>query len=1338
MIEVSSAVPEVGRNRREMTDGGVSKAAAASPIPTHAELAGRPTEVCEPSWPKLVPVPTHAPFGRGALENSAAMVQAFVDAFKHGAAALSVFDVREAVQLKPAVLERAGRLAATLRASGFEEAKVKQVSRALFCAHLLSPREAEQQMERAFDVWDERHSGVLELTSISHDLSALLAGDLEPHERQQLIDGLGADGSGQLEYEGFREVMRAIGADASERRGRLAALRLYGEDVGLARTALGAAQCAKLTRHQLRVAGAVVRVLQREAYRAEDAAALLPALGLPNPSETQLRAAFRVFDLGRSGGTLDGEYVRERLQVLVPQAADLVWGSGKPTGGTLVDDLRESFTLGAGARATGDGEVGLEPVDLLSYADFAALLAQLRQALASHALAAGVHTSDEMSGGWLSQLVGSVAHSATALALLKPAEVMLLPPPRLIDVGRVVSELEAAGIAPAGGVAIARTIFLPNDPEASRDAFLALDFKRAGAVPMARVRRLLPALSRHLRPEDAQARIAASLADVSDTHGLEQSDLSQLLASLRIGADGAARSVVGDALTGLASVDAATASSLSPLQLQRVGRIARRMRDDGYAPAAINTVIRVLFISSSRNDIERAFALLDKEHVGSLHADQFRQLLHVAGEHLPEDDELDDWFNAIDVDASGRLEIPEFTRLVRALRRAISSGHKTTLGTLTSALSGTVAVVASTALDPTFMSRLTPLERRRAGLVAEALHQAGFDARDVRTITRSLFDGATEEELLAAFAVFDKDGEGSLDGEEFREMLPMLAGDEGLPFARVEALFKQADKDKSGLIEFTEFVWLLANLNAGASVPLEPAVPSWVSSAKSASTKPASTKPSSASKSALALASGGSVTHSSDTHAAPHAVRYIKSVEELRADRLREAQQAALAERAARLRSKADLLARAASLLHMERPLVCAELLMRLHRIELEESKALRLADRQIPTETPDGLLLRGTPALLDRRAEVVLRALASLAVDERDRSLAELRQAIRSIDEELPVTETASHGIARCRGLHTRSDRLQLVVEVLGAPGGLAQASALVGELMTAMKEEADLLSAAPASITRGSEESLRAMRQRHGRFSQLQLMLHNEQVGSAKQHAGVLARQMRMDASRVTEFATQGVYVAPHPVTFIPIESAESVQTAARYASRWARCRALLVASEKVAQVLQLVRHGGRRSLQEGVQLLVTMEDGDMPTLFTIAREIMRATDAEQNKQQRKREETAVDRGHLAAASAAAAAAAPMRQRSRAAAAKGDGAKTAAAAPLPEKETTGGKTVWWHQIDDENDESYEVKDFSEWHATKDLRSARLHLMNNRATEGVASLEKLRSDLLLYARDAG
>ena len=249
------------------------------------------------------------------------------EALKFGASAVGLFDVRVAVQLKPEALERAGRLAEQLRKSGFEEGKVQQIIRALFCTHLLSEREAEQQMERAFDVWDERHRGVLELAAISHDLGALLAGDLEPIERQQLIDGLGEDGAGLLEYDGFREVMKAIGAPDDERKSRLAALRLYGEDVGVARKALGPALASKLSRHQLRIAGGVVRQLERQMYRAEDAAALLHAIGLPDPSDAQIRAAFKAFDLAGTGEALDGEYVREKLGLLLPHAASLVWGS---------------------------------------------------------------------------------------------------------------------------------------------------------------------------------------------------------------------------------------------------------------------------------------------------------------------------------------------------------------------------------------------------------------------------------------------------------------------------------------------------------------------------------------------------------------------------------------------------------------------------------------------------------------------------------------------------------------------------------------------------------------------------------------------------------------------------------------------------------------------------------------------------------------------------------------------------------------------------------------------------------------------------------------------------
>ena len=98
---------------------------------------------------------------------------------KFSASALPLFEVRCAAQLTSSALERAGRLAEQLRASGFEENKVVQIIRALFSTHLLSEREAEQQMERAFDVWDEKHRGVLDLAAISHDLSSLLVGDLE-------------------------------------------------------------------------------------------------------------------------------------------------------------------------------------------------------------------------------------------------------------------------------------------------------------------------------------------------------------------------------------------------------------------------------------------------------------------------------------------------------------------------------------------------------------------------------------------------------------------------------------------------------------------------------------------------------------------------------------------------------------------------------------------------------------------------------------------------------------------------------------------------------------------------------------------------------------------------------------------------------------------------------------------------------------------------------------------------------------------------------------------------------------------------------------------------------
>ena len=1220
------------------------------------------------------------------------LLDAVLRSLQNGLTAVSTLELRDVAHMSPARLERAGKVASTLHDAGFADEKVSQIVRALFCAELLGPHEAEQQMERAFDVWDREHRGVLDLAEFSRDLSALLAGDLEPHERQALVDGLSADGSDELEYEGFREVMLAVGADDAERRSRLAALRSYGDDVGLARTAVGVAQASQMSRHELRVAGALVRVMQRERYATEDMAALLPALGLASPSEVQLRAAFRVFDPSGKGEALDAEHLREKLSLLVPQAARVVWGEGMASG--------VAATGHDSSRPLGEG------IGLIDFDEFCPLVAQLRRALASQALAAGVSIKPQGQSGWLGQLTSSVSHSTVAWRAMPLLETIRLSPERLLQCGSLIAELESTGLSTEAAAAVARVLFLRHDPEATREAFSSLDLKRSGVVPMARLRWILPSLVRHLPAKQAEARLAAALAETSDARGLELADFAQLLATLSVATEGG-EGVVADALTGLsASLDGAVGESvgglpnmggLSPLQLQRVGRIARRMQHEDYSPTAIHAVIRCLFISASRSDLERAFHLLDREHVGSLDAAQLRVLLTVAGEKTSAQHELSSWFSALDHDGSGRLELPEVSHLLRALRRAISTGPPgSAFSALTKTLSHTMQSLQTPAkaLDTALLDKLAPVERRRARRVADALHQAEFAPHQIRAIVASRFGQlsasgalmkASEATIRAAFDAFDREGDGALDANEFREMLPLLAGDEPLGFARVESLFLEADRDRSGKLEFAEFAWLLLhfdNAYAPALVPLKGG------------------------------AGAGALASASSTPARP---LFVKSVDELKQDRRREGQQKALTTRAERLQIKADTLSRASQLLYQERPLVCAELLMRLHKVEKYEARALLEADPDAKSQTGDGLLLRGSPALLERRAEVVLRALASVAVEDRTRALGQMRQAIQSIDEELPVTETAAVGLGRARGLQARADRMALVIELLGASSGLPQAITHVAELMASLQQEAEMLSSAPPALARGTEEPLRQLRRRLAAFSQLQLQLQNQELAAAKQHAISMATRLRADAAKVAEYATQGIYVPPGVTPLPPLEPAEAASPPKLYAMRWARARELLRAAEKVGQVLHHVRTGKRRSLQTAVQLLMAIEEVDLPQLFKTCKEVMHLTDQQQQSSKTRAGEPR----------------SKQADGSVGIAFGGGGLRDAAAEYQP--------TVWWHEIDEgEGNDSYEVVELADWVSARDLKRARLQLMRRGGIDdGIAALEKMRNDLLLFARDA-
>jgi len=68
----------------------------------------------------------------------------------------------------------------------------------------------------------------------------------------------------------------------------------------------------------------------------------------------------------------------------------------------------------------------------------------------------------------------------------------------------------------------------------------------------------------------------------------------------------------------------------------------------------------------------------------------------------------------------------------------------------------------------------------------------------------------TEAELKAAFQVFDRDGSGTINTEELKEVMKSIG--ESLTDEEIEDMMKEADKDGNGTIDCKMFfilVWVL-------------------------------------------------------------------------------------------------------------------------------------------------------------------------------------------------------------------------------------------------------------------------------------------------------------------------------------------------------------------------------------------------------------------------------------------------------------------------------------------------------------------------------------------------
>ncbi|AFZ79692.1 calmodulin, putative [Theileria equi strain WA] len=76
-------------------------------------------------------------------------------------------------------------------------------------------------------------------------------------------------------------------------------------------------------------------------------------------------------------------------------------------------------------------------------------------------------------------------------------------------------------------------------------------------------------------------------------------------------------------------------------------------------------------------------------------------------------------------------------------------------------------------------------------------------------MARKMKEGDTEEELVQAFKVFDRDGNGFISAQELRHVMTNLG--EKLTNEEVDEMLREADVDGDGKINYEEFVKLMVS-----------------------------------------------------------------------------------------------------------------------------------------------------------------------------------------------------------------------------------------------------------------------------------------------------------------------------------------------------------------------------------------------------------------------------------------------------------------------------------------------------------------------------------------------
>ena len=201
------------------------------------------------------------------------------------------------------------------------------------------------------------------------------------------------------------------------------------------------------------------------------------------------------------------------------------------------------------------------------------------------------------------------------------------------------------------------------------------------------------------------------------------------------------------------------------------------------------------FEPSLVKSLKIVFDMFDYNGDGSIDALELKSAMKRSiGVELSET-ELQDFMREFDIDGNGTIDFCEFVNLMAATKSGggeIPTANKTT-ATATAARA-TKKSAASAANDD------DDEDEKDFSTSAHSAH---------REISQPAASSSDEEEIRAAFKVFDMDGNGFISEDELRQTLSNLG--EHLSDRELRAMMNQADLNHDGQIDYNEFSRMLLN-----------------------------------------------------------------------------------------------------------------------------------------------------------------------------------------------------------------------------------------------------------------------------------------------------------------------------------------------------------------------------------------------------------------------------------------------------------------------------------------------------------------------------------------------